>query len=731
METLKGELITSLINPSQLKSWMKPVDPVDVWLDHQGLYRKHTARDASCLYRIIAEQVYLTQMFHMHVRKQCIEFCIKNPKYLKRLNFSSEDVIEHLQNLREPSGELEIQLLSIIHKYDFVLHKEIGHPPSSLTNYGYNKVIHLWASKDSHYDSVHSKQHIANAAFCQAIVYEILYKRVFKLQEVDFAVNKMLHDKVTRYPREISNSYGYAMRLEMREQCLNAKELLKMDITPFPYKVAKSLDPNIYRNVEFDTWNDGRRGFRLTYWSNRELKVGAKCLVTLNPETVYVAHIQKMSEDHGPVTIFVEALGQMLSVPYEKLSLLPEIRSSLNTYQEKCLQSGSSNAPSDEYDDVDYPDNSLYVGPTPSTTNNDDPQVYHVSSSSDHFSKECEENEEKSHQFTNISKKQEPLSTMNDSKQDSHNPGDGYHNKHESQPASSERIEKNEQTSLMNLIDGVSPITEFALPLASDTSSNQTSNPIVNLSALESVMHNGSDLPLSDIPTLRFFYNLGVSYLRSCNTMMCPPSPCLPYSFFCSPIPGNVSTPDPVGNSPSLPPFSSQHITLSSVTGASIRQRREAVMSSSGSVYVPEESCPSIQTFAGMPQNAKTVQSTKLENEPLIHPQQVTRLSTLMQSQPSTPSLFSMPGTPPPNSIIPLTPGGLYSPSTPVYYSPAECSDSSFYPPVGYVDCACLPPDTPSGIYQSVYPPQFTFPEPVVYQQMVPQSPTVSNSFST
>lgn len=128
---------------------------------------------------------------------------------------------------------------------------------------------------------------------------------------------------------------------------------------------------------------------------------------------------------------------------------------------------------------------------------------------------------------------------------------------------------------------------------------------------------------------------------------------------------------------------------------------------------------------------AKTVQSTKLENEPLIHPQQVTRLSTLMQSQPSTPSLFSMPGTPPPNSIIPLTPGGLYSPSTPVYYSPAECSDSSFYPPVGYVDCACLPPDTPSGIYQSVYPPQFTFPEPVVYQQMVPQSPTVSNSFST
>lgn len=30
-------------------------------------------------------------------------------------------------------------------------------------------------------------------------------------------------------------------------------------ITPFPYKVAKSLDQNIYRNVEFDSWNEERK----------------------------------------------------------------------------------------------------------------------------------------------------------------------------------------------------------------------------------------------------------------------------------------------------------------------------------------------------------------------------------------------------------------------------------------------------------------------------------------
>jgi len=29
---------------------------------------------------------------------------------------------------------------------------------------------------------------------------------------------------------------------------------------PFPYKVLKALDPEIYRNVEFDVWRDSRKG---------------------------------------------------------------------------------------------------------------------------------------------------------------------------------------------------------------------------------------------------------------------------------------------------------------------------------------------------------------------------------------------------------------------------------------------------------------------------------------
>lgn len=51
--------------------------------------------------------------------------------------------------------------------------------------------------------------------FFSAILYEILYKHVFKLEEVDYAVNKMLHDKTARYQTELNMalfSTGYEFR---------------------------------------------------------------------------------------------------------------------------------------------------------------------------------------------------------------------------------------------------------------------------------------------------------------------------------------------------------------------------------------------------------------------------------------------------------------------------------------------------------------------------------------
>lgn len=40
-----------------------------------------------------------------------------------------------------------------------------------------------------------------------AIFYEILYKCVFKLEEVDYAVSRMLHDKVARYNTDVNMTF--------------------------------------------------------------------------------------------------------------------------------------------------------------------------------------------------------------------------------------------------------------------------------------------------------------------------------------------------------------------------------------------------------------------------------------------------------------------------------------------------------------------------------------------
>ena len=40
----------------------------------------------------------------------------------------------------------------------------------------------------------------------------------------------------------------------------NASDYLQHGDTPFSYRVAKTLDPNVYRNIEYDTWHADRRG---------------------------------------------------------------------------------------------------------------------------------------------------------------------------------------------------------------------------------------------------------------------------------------------------------------------------------------------------------------------------------------------------------------------------------------------------------------------------------------
>lgn len=66
--------------------------------------------------------------------------------------------------------------------------------------------------------------------------------------------------------------------------------LLSLGITPFPYKVAKALDSSIYRNIEFDVWNEIRKEMKWSNWYNGGLdfKVRLKRIQIQTVEEFYV-----------------------------------------------------------------------------------------------------------------------------------------------------------------------------------------------------------------------------------------------------------------------------------------------------------------------------------------------------------------------------------------------------------------------------------------------------------
>ncbi|CAH2046721.1 unnamed protein product, partial [Iphiclides podalirius] len=214
----------------------------DRWLDEMGFFRKHTARDSSCLFRAVSENVYNTQRYFYKVRIDCVRF-MSSERHLFEgsLTCSFENYLKEMSNPSEWGGLIEISAMSHLYRRDFVI----------------------------------------------------------------FEANKGPQTKI----------------------CNGAKDLLDNGITPFPYKVAKALDPDIYRNIEFDVWSDLRRELRYgaRYSDGTTLQVGVKCLCKLqsNQSVPYHCHIQEMRPDGGPCLVFIEELGEKRVVSYEQLEPLP------------------------------------------------------------------------------------------------------------------------------------------------------------------------------------------------------------------------------------------------------------------------------------------------------------------------------------------------------------------------------------------------------------------------
>ncbi|XP_017669812.1 PREDICTED: putative bifunctional UDP-N-acetylglucosamine transferase and deubiquitinase ALG13 [Lepidothrix coronata] len=333
---------------------------MDEYLGSLGLYRKMTAKDASCLFRAVSEQLFSSQIHHLEVRKACVSFMRQHqPKFESYVEGSFEKYLERLGDPKESAGQLEISALSMMYKRDFILYRYPGKPPTYATDNDFEDKILLCCSGNGHYDSVYTKQFQENAAVCQALLYEVLYKGVFGMDEEELrsAVEVFrsgskknrnsgrvgsedanfgcLHEKVSRNPSEKRvddwecNDADNPEEAKFKQGIEEEKPSENPPKMPVPYKVLKALDSAIYRNVEFDVWLDSRKELQKTdymVFAGRQYYLGDKCQVRLEPgERYYNAHIQEVGQEGNTLTVFVEELAEKHTVPLANLKPVTQV----------------------------------------------------------------------------------------------------------------------------------------------------------------------------------------------------------------------------------------------------------------------------------------------------------------------------------------------------------------------------------------------------------------------
>ncbi|KAB0389195.1 hypothetical protein E2I00_007243, partial [Balaenoptera physalus] len=321
---------------------------MDEYLGSLGLYRKLTAKDASCLFRAISEQLFCSQVHHLEIRKACVSYMRENQQTFESyVEESFEKYLERLGDPKEKAGHLEIRALSLIYNRDFILYRSPGRPPAHVTDNGYEDKILLCYSSNGHYDSVYSKQ------FQSTVLYEILYKDVFVVDEEELKTAVKLFRSSSKKNRNNAVTSSGDVHIDYKsstpdrtEECgarcnvenipegynQGTEEAKSPENPPkmlFPYKVLKALDPAIYRNVEFDVWLDSKRELQKSDYMEcpgRQYYVGDKCQVHLESGgRYYNAHIQEVGNERNSVTVFIEELAEKHVVPLANLKPVTQV----------------------------------------------------------------------------------------------------------------------------------------------------------------------------------------------------------------------------------------------------------------------------------------------------------------------------------------------------------------------------------------------------------------------
>ncbi|XP_039996977.1 OTU domain-containing protein 4 isoform X2 [Xiphias gladius] len=304
---------------------------MDDYLKSLGLHRKKIAKDGSCLFRAVAEQVLHCQSLHTDVRAKCVEFLKQNrDSYEAFIEGDFEDYLCKLQDPQQWVGEVEISALAVMYKRDFLIYQEPGRPPVNITDNNFKEKVQLCFLNGNHYDSIYPISHIKNAALCQSILYEVLYNSVFKVDRSSLGVCQ----RIGR-PNDLLSDDSMAACNSSDESDLDAVEAIWVENgtstssstrhnnqsqrgrgrgRQLPERVRRSLNPTLFRNVEYDVWHKTKRAQqKMDYCiaAGMQYTVGDRCQVRLEGSgRSYNATIKEVPPNNNRVIVYIEELGK-------------------------------------------------------------------------------------------------------------------------------------------------------------------------------------------------------------------------------------------------------------------------------------------------------------------------------------------------------------------------------------------------------------------------------------
>lgn len=496
----------------------------------------------------------------------------------------------------------------------------------------------FYSQKDKHFDVIYTMEKVESLAECQAIVYDILYTGVFKLPDVQYAVEIMLHDQeeqttlpleddpskyqtqsgevvafdesihtncVLKDPKtchfhnqedfeEVVNEQKDSITIINRtddpgrlkffkpidgflydktKSCV--RQLLDEHITPFPYKVAKALDPSIYRNTEFELWSENRKEQRSKWYDSAEYP-----MKHIDDKWIFDRRapysLRKYSDGKFEAAVVDESAYMALDDSQKKKYVIlnpgaePFNLHSLTSNMDHFIPSKDSleltvmpvhpnynRAPfrgkprgGGRYGSHNYHNNNSYHHQNNNSGQNSFKRHYHGDGNQAQMPNVGELEREGSFQFSDqpIPQQQESQDFYNQPVEQQGQPMYPEQCGYESGPPQHSQMmyQGPPQGAWSNVSYMQYPVMGQPIPYAQPVNYQQVmpygnftipppvppmqqqgdqmrliregelSSTAVNWRQRESTESDGSDLPLSDIPTLQFFFNLGTRYYYAC-----------------------------------------------------------------------------------------------------------------------------------------------------------------------------------------------------------------------